>query len=137
MSLFSRAGATAMKLADIACQWGAGKPDSLFRFWDSLLAWRNSLFESVGNSFPTARSCEENLPIHGSAGPEIEEIPCTFPAYQGIALRDEFYSDPPTANQSAVAEIIARPDSEPAGFGRIRGAWGRSDLGSPPETVPL
>jgi hypothetical protein len=42
-----------------------------------------------------------------------------------------------TAIPSAVAETIARRESEPAGFERIRGVWGGSGFGSPPETVLL
>ena len=42
-----------------------------------------------------------------------------------------------SAIQSGVAEATARPESESAGFGRIRGVWGGSGFGSPPETELL
>ena len=42
-----------------------------------------------------------------------------------------------SAIQSAVAETVSCAESESAGFGRIRGVWGGSGFGSPPETERL
>jgi hypothetical protein len=60
---------------------GAGSCDSLF-------ALSSSLFESVGNLFLDPRDVAAIPAIEGSASPGPGEIPCTFPADQGIASRD-------------------------------------------------
>ena len=65
---------------------GAGSLDSLFRC-------EISLFACVGNSFPTAWIHSGISARSASARAGIGEIPCIFPAYQGIAFRDEFASD--------------------------------------------
>ena len=69
---------------------GTGSLDSLFRSWSSLFAWKNSLFELLGNSFPTDWTCPGISAELASAMRESGEIPCSLPFKQGIAPREEF-----------------------------------------------
>jgi hypothetical protein len=103
---------------------GAGSIDSLFCFWSSVFASENSLFEFVGNSFPSDWICTGISADPASAMPKTGEFPCSFPDKQGIAARDEFAPDYPHRHSvcpSGDFPIKARDDPKkhaiPRGFG--------------------
>ena len=70
---------TSTKFIELVREWGAGSIDSLFPSWSSLLARKYSLFQSVGNSFPTDWICTGISAELALAMPEMGEIPCSFP----------------------------------------------------------
>ena len=88
MPLYARFGATATKLAEAERQWGAVTPNSL-------LARKYSVFECVGNSCPTLWIHSKFRAEAVSVKPEFGEVPCIFPGYEGITVRDEFALDSP------------------------------------------
>jgi len=61
----------------------------------SLFALANSLFLVAGNSSLTQRSGSKTSAHPPPGGPDFREIPCIFPAYQGIGRGDEFALDCP------------------------------------------
>ena len=61
----------------------------------SLFALANSLFLVAGNSSLTPRSGSKISAHPPPGGPDFREIPCIFPAYQGIGRGDEFALDCP------------------------------------------
>ena len=84
---------TSAKFIELVRERGAGSIDSLFRSSSSLFAQKNSLLESVGNSFPAGWICTGISAAPASVMRETGEIPCILPADQGTDPRDEFAPD--------------------------------------------
>jgi len=61
----------------------------------SLFARTDSLFQNVGNFGVTSRKHCENPGTDSSTSTGTEEIPCIFPSFQGIVLRDQYGRDSP------------------------------------------
>ena len=79
----------------IAAPWRPALPprNSLLLERGSLFALANSLFLVAGNSSLTPRSGSKISAHPPPGGPDFREIPCIFPAYQGIGRGDEFAPD--------------------------------------------
>ena len=71
-------------MTEFSCDSGAATIESLLRTRSSLLASKNSLFESVGNSGPTGLDLNWNLFCAGLCDAQIGELPCIFPVDQGL-----------------------------------------------------
>ena len=81
----------------IAAPWRPALPprNSLLLERGSLFAPANSLFLAAGNSSLIPRSGSKISAHPPPGGPDFREIPCIFPAYQGIGRGDEFALDCP------------------------------------------
>src|SRR6185312_12546823 len=87
-------------LSGYLATWSPGLPDSFIRFFVSLLFRSN--FAVTRKKFPVLlrrKACAKPskcavLGAHSPpAGSAIDEIPCKYPVYQGIAFRDGFAAD--------------------------------------------
>ena len=104
-------------LSGYLATWSPGLPDSFIRFFVSLLFRSN--FAITRKKFPVLlrrKACAKPskcavLGAHSPpAGSAIDEIPCKYPVYQGIAFRDGFAAD--CVHSHTVPSLTkSRPDS--------------------------
>ncbi len=115
---------------------GSRPSTSLLFETNSLLAGIDSLFPVAGNSLLALRIGSGILAPGWAKEPKWRSFPCTFPADQGSAPRDEFAPDSPHRQLvcvSAVGSPGARVRSRKSR--RVAGFWGGRPGDSRPETL--